>query len=47
MDDDGAAAAIGDEDELTRDKIKKASSHFTIQHDRAQRKKEKKKKKKR
>ena len=44
---DGAAAAIGDEDELTRDKIKKASSQFTIQHDRAQRKKEKKKKKKR
>ena len=32
----------GDDDELTRDKIKKASSAFTTQHDRAQRKKERK-----
>ena len=32
----------GDDDELTRDKIKRASSAFTTQHDRAQRKKERK-----
>ena len=45
-DDDGGQDSVTDGDELTRDKIKKASGAFTTQHDRAQRKKERKKGKK-
>ncbi len=43
---DGGGPGMGEDDELTRDKIKKASSQFAIQHDRALRKKEMKGKKK-
>ena len=37
---DGGPGGGNDGDELTRDKIKKASTAFSVQHDRAQRKKE-------